>query len=115
MAHLLSNVAFDSGISAKMAHQLTKAAEALTYRQLCIMKLTTEKDQFALRAGLRNPHGHAGHHWADGRHPHPARVPRIPANARTKVVVAGGFDAIPQSRVSAGRRDARRVRAAFER
>ena len=56
MAHLLSNVAFDSGISAKMAHQVTKAAEALTYRQLCIMKLTTEKDQFALR--LEDYRGH---------------------------------------------------------
>ena len=26
-------------------------------------------------AGLRHPHGDAGHHRADGRHPHPARVP----------------------------------------
>ena len=25
-------------------------------------------------AGLRHPHGDAGHHRADGRHPHPARV-----------------------------------------
>ena len=40
-----------------MAHQLTKAAEALTYRQLCIMKLTTEKDQFALRLEDYRGHG----------------------------------------------------------
>ena len=26
-------------------------------------------------AGLRHPHGNAGHHRADGRHPDPARVP----------------------------------------
>ena len=49
MAHLLSNLAFDSHISVNMAHQLIKAAEELTYRQLCIMKLTSAKDQFALR------------------------------------------------------------------
>ena len=49
MAHLLSNFAFDSGVSVHMAHQLTKAAEALTYRQLCIMKLVSVKDQFTLR------------------------------------------------------------------
>lgn len=49
MAHLLSNLAFDSHISVNMAHQLTNAAEALTYRQLCIMKLIAVKDHFALR------------------------------------------------------------------
>ena len=58
MAHLLSNLAFDSGISANMAHQLTKAAEALTYRQLCVMKLTSEKDLFGLR--LEDYRGHGG-------------------------------------------------------
>ena len=57
MAHFLSNLAFDSGISVYMAHQLTKAAEALPYRQLCIMKLTTEKDQFALRLEDYRAHG----------------------------------------------------------
>ena len=50
MAHLLSNLAFDSGIGVSMAHQLTKAAETLTYRQLCIMKLIVVKDDFALRS-----------------------------------------------------------------
>ena len=49
MAHLMANIAFDSTISPNMAHQLTKAAEALTYRQLCIMKLIAIKDRFALR------------------------------------------------------------------
>jgi len=49
MAHLLSCVAFDPEISAHMAHQVTKAAEQLTYRQLCLMKLAVMKDKFGLR------------------------------------------------------------------
>jgi hypothetical protein len=49
MAHLLSSVAFDPEISADMAHQITKAAEQLTYRQLCLMKLAVVKDGFGLR------------------------------------------------------------------
>ena len=57
MAHLLANLAFDSEISANMAHQLTKAAEQLTYRQLSIMKLTSAKDQFALRQEDYRGHG----------------------------------------------------------
>ena len=57
MAHLLSSLAFDSGISVNMAHQLTKAAETLTYRQLCIMKLVSEKDGFALRLEDYRGHG----------------------------------------------------------
>lgn len=51
MGHLLSNVAFDAQISPEMAHQITKAAEQLTYRQLCILKLAVVKDVFRLRAG----------------------------------------------------------------
>lgn len=50
MAHLFSSVAFDSTISAQMAHQVTKAAEQLTYRQLCMLKLSVDKDRFGLRA-----------------------------------------------------------------
>ena len=50
MGHLLSNVAFDAAISVHMAHQITKAAEQLTYRQLCLLKLATVKDGFGLRA-----------------------------------------------------------------
>ena len=57
MAHLLSNLAFDSCISVNMAHQLAKAAEALTYRQLCLMKLISAKDQFALRLEDYRGHG----------------------------------------------------------
>jgi hypothetical protein len=51
MGHLLSSVAFDPQISAHMAHQITKAAEQLTYRQLCILKLAVVKQVFGLRNG----------------------------------------------------------------
>ena len=56
MAHLMANIAFDSTISPNMAHQLTKAAEMLTYRQLCIIKLIVIKNRFALR-----PEDYSGH------------------------------------------------------
>lgn len=49
MGYLLSNVAFDTEISAHMAHQIIKAAEQLTYRQLCLLKLAAVKDHFNLR------------------------------------------------------------------
>jgi hypothetical protein len=50
MGHLLSSVAFDPTISTHMAHQVTKAAEQLTYRQLCLLKLSVVKDSFGLRS-----------------------------------------------------------------
>ena len=49
MGYLKAGIAFDSNISADMAHQLIKAAEELTYRQLCILKLAVVKDSFGLR------------------------------------------------------------------
>jgi hypothetical protein len=49
MAHLLSSIAFNTEISAYMAHQITKIAEQLTYRQLCILKLAFTKEEFVLR------------------------------------------------------------------
>lgn len=49
MAHLLANLAFDSSIGVQMAHQITKAAEQLTYRQLCVLKLAAVKERFGLR------------------------------------------------------------------
>lgn len=51
MGHLLSNVAFDPEISAQMTHQITKAAEQLTHRQFCILKLAVVKQAFGLRSG----------------------------------------------------------------
>lgn len=49
VAHLLASIAFDPGISAAMAHQLIKASEQLTYRQLCLLRLAAVKDAFGLR------------------------------------------------------------------
>ena len=49
MGYLLSSIAFNPQISVHMAHQLAKAAEQLTYRQLCILKLSVVKDKFGLR------------------------------------------------------------------
>ena len=49
MAHLLANLAFDTRISIAMAHQMTKAAEAMTYRQLCILLMSANKNRFHLR------------------------------------------------------------------
>ena len=57
IGYLLAGIAFDSNISAEMGHQLIKAAEELTYRQLCILKLVAEKDKFGLRDGNYRDHG----------------------------------------------------------
>lgn len=43
MAHLLVNTAFNSEINVDMGHQLIKASEELTYRQLCILRLAAQK------------------------------------------------------------------------
>ena len=58
MAHLLANIAFDPAISAEMAHQITKIAEQLTYRQLCILKLAVVKELFSLRDSTYHDHDH---------------------------------------------------------
>ena len=49
MAHLLANLAFDAEIGPAMAHQMTRAAESMTYRQLCILKLSADRERFDLR------------------------------------------------------------------
>ncbi len=49
MGYLKANIAFEPNISADIGHQLIKAAEELTYRQLCILKLAVVKDNFGLR------------------------------------------------------------------
>ena len=49
MGHLLANLAFNTEISAAMAHQMTKAADYMTYRQLCILQLSATKERFNLR------------------------------------------------------------------
>ena len=49
MAHLLASVAFDDQIGVEMTHQLSKVAERLTYRQLCILTLVNNKEAYELR------------------------------------------------------------------
>jgi len=49
MAHLLANIAFDRNINSELAHQIIKIAEQLTYRQLCILKLSALTEQVSLR------------------------------------------------------------------
>ncbi len=49
MGHLKASIAFDPNISADMGHQLIKAAEELTYRQFCILKLSSVKYRYGLR------------------------------------------------------------------
>jgi hypothetical protein len=49
MAKLLASVSFDSSVSAEMSHQLVKAAEQLTYRQLCLLKVAAVREALGLR------------------------------------------------------------------
>lgn len=49
MANLLSNVAFDGSISIAFAQQVTKLAEQLSYRQLCLIKLIAQAPYKSLR------------------------------------------------------------------
>jgi hypothetical protein len=51
MGYMLANIVFDREIKAEMAHQITKVAEQLTYRQLCVLKLAVVKDSFDLKNG----------------------------------------------------------------
>ncbi len=46
ISKLLSNIAFDSSIDANLAHMLIKQAEALTYRQFCILSLIGQHYQY---------------------------------------------------------------------
>ena len=57
MEYLKAGIAFDPNISADMGHQLIKAAEELTYRKLCILKLAVVKDRFGLRNENYRDHG----------------------------------------------------------
>ena len=49
MAFLIGNIAFDNSISGAMAHQIIRTAESLTYRQLCLMKVSALVDKSRLR------------------------------------------------------------------
>ena len=48
MGYLFASFHFNA-INSDMAHQLIKAAEELTYRQLCILKLAVVRDKYGLR------------------------------------------------------------------
>ncbi|MGN8160393.1 hypothetical protein ACS8YF_17185 [Salinisphaera sp. SWV1] len=56
MAHLLSSIAFDSSLNTYLAHQLIKAAEQLTFRQLCLLRIGAMQNQFPLRSSDYNGH-----------------------------------------------------------
>lgn len=49
MAHLLASLAFTDSVDSDMAHQLVKVAEQLTYRQFCLLRLVSAKDDYNLR------------------------------------------------------------------
>lgn len=49
MAYLVGNIAFNNQVSSQLAHQIVKAAESMTYRQLCIMKLAMISKNYQLR------------------------------------------------------------------
>ena len=49
MAYLIANIAFNSKISAQLAHQIVKAAGSMSYRQLCIMELAVVSRSYSLR------------------------------------------------------------------
>lgn len=49
LAHLLANLAFHPEIGVHMAHQVTKTCEQLTFRQLCILRLTVVGRTYGLR------------------------------------------------------------------
>ena len=49
LGYLLSSIAFNKDIGVHYAHQMIKTLGQLTYRQLCILKLSVNKDRFNLR------------------------------------------------------------------
>ena len=57
MGYLKASIAFDPNISTDTGHQLIKAADELTYRQLCILKLVVVKDNYGLRKQNYRDHG----------------------------------------------------------
>ena len=57
MAHLLANIAFDSSTSSHMSHQLLKAAEQLTYRQFCLLRIGVLREHLGLRKTDYRGHG----------------------------------------------------------
>lgn len=56
MAHLLANIAFDDSINLYLAEQLTKAAEQLSYRQLCLLRIGAIRERLQLRSSSYKKH-----------------------------------------------------------
>ncbi len=54
---MLANISFDGNISAQLAHQIIKASEAMTYRQLCLLKLSAFKSGYSLKTEDYRGHG----------------------------------------------------------
>ena len=50
MAHLLAGITFDTSVDQDTAHQVIAAADQLTYRQLCLMRLAATKNAYPLRS-----------------------------------------------------------------
>jgi hypothetical protein len=57
MANLIAGIAFDSAVSAPMAHQLLKIAEQLTFRQLCLIRIAAVSGSLGLKQGDYRSHG----------------------------------------------------------
>ena len=57
IANMLANIAFDENVNALLAHQVVKVAEQLSYRQLCILKVSAFKPVFRLRSSDYRGHG----------------------------------------------------------
>lgn len=49
LAHLLANISFSPEISVALGEQMIKATDLLTYRQLCILRLTVLREKVQLR------------------------------------------------------------------
>lgn len=58
MSNMLANVAFEEWVTLPMAQQLAKAAEALTYRQICILRSTVVIMHNVHLVRQNNYHGH---------------------------------------------------------
>lgn len=61
MAHLLASTAFHPDVSAPMAHQIIKTAEQLTYRQLCILRISAGPEGLAIPKGNFRGYGSFPH------------------------------------------------------
>ena len=57
MGHLFANLAFDETVGLDMAHQIISAAEQLSYRQLCILRICAVPREFNVQARFSSGDG----------------------------------------------------------